>query len=110
MKKLLILLVTFNLMLLSAFAEPVNSVDCIILEDENSIICKYTHERVDNPKKIVVQWIDPDGEISRERDMTIPAGHATIYDYRYKDGRSKGKWLFKVIDNSKEYTTNFTIE
>jgi len=111
MKKLLALVSIFNLMLLSAFAEPVNNVDCIILEDENSIICKYTVvERPENDKEVTLQWIDPNNQISRERDMLIPSGHASIYDFRYKDGREQGKWTFKVIDNSKEYTTTFTIE
>ena len=110
MKKLFTFFFIINTMIISVFAEEINNVDCIILEDENSIICKYTHERVDTPKEIIVQWIDPNNNVSRERDMLIPAGHASIYDYRYKHGRTKGIWTFKVIDNSKEYTTNFTIE
>jgi len=110
MKKLLTLLFILHITFLSAFAQDSNSVDCIILEDENSIICKYTVERSDSDKEVIIQWIDPNNEISRERDLLIPAGHASVYDFRYKDGREKGKWTFKVIDNSKEYTTTFTIE
>jgi len=110
MKKLITYLFLTHLTILSAFGQPTNSVDCIILKDENSIICKYTHERVDFEKEIIVQWIDPDNNISRERDMKIPANHASVYDFRYKDGRATGTWTFKVIDNSKEYTTTFTIE
>jgi len=84
--------------------------DCIILEDENSIICKYTHERVSEDKNITIQWIEPDNRISREREMKIPAFHGSVYDYRYINGRSKGEWIFKVIDEQKEYTTTFVIE
>ena len=87
-----------------------NNVDCIILEDENSIICKYMLTRVDSEKTIQVQWIEPDNTISRERDMIIPQFHGSIYDYRYINGRTKGTWTFKVIDDEKEYTTHFTIE
>jgi len=87
-----------------------NNVDCLILEDENSIICKYSLSRVDYEKNILIQWIEPDKIVTRERNMTIPANHGSVYDYRYIDGRTKGVWTFKVTDNKKEYTTNFTIE
>ena len=110
MKKLLTLLFIFTIVSATAFAETTNSVDCIILEDENSIICKYTTERSNIDREVILQWINPQNEISRERDMLIPAGHASIYDFRYKTGRETGEWIFKVIDNSKEYTTTFTIE
>jgi hypothetical protein len=86
------------------------SVDCILLEDENSIICKYITPHGDEPKDITVQWIDPNNEISRQRRMTIPAFHRSIYDYRYLQGRLKGVWTFKVIDKDEEFTTTFTVE
>jgi len=92
-----------------ANAESKN-VDCLLLEDENSIICKYTHSRQDLDKTIVMQWIEPDGRISRERDMLIPSHHGSIYDFRYIQGRTPGTWTFKVIDEDKEYITNFIIE
>lgn len=92
------------------YASANSEVDCIILEDEDSIICKYTHDRVDFNKIITVQWIEPNSQITRTREMIIPAFHGSIYDYRYINGRSKGIWTFKVIDDDKEYTTNFTIE
>ncbi len=105
--KYLILLST--LFLTFAYAEE-KKVDCLILEDENSIICKYSHKRVPVETKITVNWIDPEGEITRARDMIIPAYHASVYDYRYIEGRKKGVWTFKVIDDEKEYLTTFTIE
>ncbi len=92
------------------YAQANSAVDCIILEDEDSIICKYSHDRVDYNKIITVQWIEPDNQITRTREMIIPAHHGSIYDYRYKNGRTKGVWTFKVIDDNKEYTTNFTVE
>jgi len=93
-----------------ANANSDKNVDCLILEDENSIICKYTHERINTDKIISVQWIEPDSKITRERDMVIPAHHGSIYDYRYIEGRTKGTWTFKVIDNGDEYQTNFEIK
>lgn len=87
-----------------------NKVDCIILEDENSIICKYSHERTSTEQNITVNWIEPDGEITRTRDMVIPAFHGSVYDYRYVNGRTPGIWTFKVTDKGDEYTTSFTIK
>jgi len=97
------------------FAEIINeessaSADCIILEDENSIVCKYEHERIEEDKEVIFQWINPLGEISRLRNMILPAGHGSVYDYRYKEGRMKGTWQFKVIDNKVETFTTFKIQ
>jgi len=105
----------FFLSIMSAFffqfahAEE-RDVDCLILEDENSIICKYSFTRVAIDKNILVQWIEPNGKITREREITIPANHGSVYDYRYIQGRTKGIWTFKVLDKKEEYTTHFTIE
>ena len=85
-------------------------IDCIILEDENSIICKYTHERIQKDKMVIFNWIEPNGETTRVRSMIIPAGHGSVYDYRYVNGRAKGKWTLKVVDSNKSFETNFIIE
>lgn len=112
MKKILLALF---FILSIAFTEMIDedaqySADCLILEDENSIVCKYMHERSDEDKEIKVQWINPDGEISRDRVLVIPAGHGSIYDFRYIEGRLPGIWQFKVIDNKRETTTTFEIK
>ena len=86
------------------------SVDCLILEDENSIICKYEHERIEEDKEILVKWISPAGEISRERTLLLLAGHGSIYDFRYIEGRMKGIWQFKVNEDDLETSTTFEIE
>lgn len=109
MRKFFLFFVLFLSLLQTLYAEEIG-VDCLILEDENSIICKYNTLRVDYEKNILIQWIEPDKTITRERVVTIPANHGSIYDYRYIEGRTKGIWTFKVIDEGKEYTTNFTIE
>lgn len=87
-----------------------SSVDCIVLKEENSIICKYSHKRVNKDKTIRFEWIEPDGTISRIRDMIIPAGHGSIYDYRFIKGRTNGTWTFKAIDEDMEYSTTFDIK
>ncbi|WP_072681638.1 hypothetical protein [Arcobacter sp. LA11] len=109
-KVIYILLFTVVLGFSETIEEVKNSVDCLILEDENSIICKYVHERIDEDKEILVQWIDPEGELSRERTLLIPAGHGSIYDFRYISGRLKGIWQFKVIDQDIKLDTNFEIK
>jgi len=107
--KLKCLLFLSPLFLTFANAEE-NKADCLILEDENSIICKYSHVRISSDKNITIHWIEPDGTTTRTREMTIPAYHASVYDYRYIEGRTKGKWTFKVLDNEDEYTTTFIVK
>jgi len=112
MKKLIysLLFITSLALCESIDEENKNSADCLILQDENSIICKYLHERMEEDKDILIQWINPKGEISRERTLIIPAGHGSIYDFRYIEGRVKGIWQFKVIDSGLETVANFEIE
>ena len=86
------------------------NVDCLILEDENSIICKFEVIRDTKDQQIVINWISPTGEISRTREMNIPAGDVSAYDYRYLDGREGGKWNFKIIYNQSEYTSSFELK
>ncbi|MEA3314494.1 MAG: hypothetical protein U9Q30_01395 [Campylobacterota bacterium] len=91
------------------FADKSN-IDCIPLEGENSIVCKYTQERVNYAKVVKFKWIDPNGVLSRERDMEIPAFYGSVYDYRYLSGRLKGQWKFQVIDRNNIYETTFIID
>ncbi|MFX4236520.1 hypothetical protein ACOL3F_11325 [Aliarcobacter butzleri] len=87
------------------------NVDCLILEDENSIICKFeVIKDSQNEQKIVINWVNPNGEISRTREMLIPAGDSSAYDFRYLDGREIGKWDFKIIYDEKEYSTSFELK
>lgn len=87
------------------------NVDCLILEDENSIVCKFeVIKDSQNEQKIVINWVNPNGEISRTREMLIPAGDSSAYDFRYLDGRESGKWDFKIIYDEKEYSTSFELK
>jgi len=108
MKKIIISALFMSIALFAQEIKP--EVDCLILEDENSIICKYIHERVETDKTIVFEWIDPTGNISRTRDVIILSNHGSAYDFRYTDGRQKGIWTFKVIDENKTYQTQFEIK
>ncbi len=86
------------------------NVDCLILEDENSIICKFEIIRADKEQQIIIHWVSPTGEVSRTREMLIPAGDSSAYDYRYLDGREGGKWDFKIIYDGKEYISKFELK
>ena len=108
MKQIIISLLLLSIALFAKDIKP--EVDCLILEDENSIICKYIHERLDVDKNITFEWIEPDGNISRTRDMIVPANHGSVYDFRYMDGRKKGIWIFKVIDGKNILETKFEVK
>lgn len=114
MKSLVVFISLATLLFAEGVVEqkPYNpNVDCLILEDENSIICKFEVELdSENNQTLIINWIDPNGAISRTREMIIPAGDTSAYDFRYLDGREKGKWDFKITYNSKEYTTNFELK
>jgi len=86
------------------------NVDCIILEDENSIICKYSNERYNQDRNVTFNWHEPNGNLSRQREITIPSGHGSVYDFRYIKGRVPGQWTLKVNDNNQTFKTNFIIE
>ncbi len=89
--------------------DKINEVDCLIIKEENSIICKYSAEREIEDKFIDVQWIAPNGEISRERKLVMPKGHGSVYDFRYIQGREVGIWTFKATDGETTYTTEFEV-
>lgn len=86
-------------------------VECLVLEDENSILCKF--EIIIDPvedQMISLKWINPNQEVTRTRDIIIPAGASSAYDFRYLDGREKGIWNFKIIYKDNEYSNNFEIK
>ena len=85
------------------------NLECLILADEDSVVCKFEVIRSDKEQQIVINWISPTGEISRTREMVINAGDSTAYDYRHLDGRENGKWNFKIIYNDKEYISQFEL-
>lgn len=84
--------------------------DCLVIKDENSIICKYKGPRTTEDRFINVEWINPKGEVSRSREIVYPSGHGSVYDFRYLEGRMKGTWQFNVVDGENKASTNFEIE
>jgi hypothetical protein len=86
------------------------NVDCLVLVDENSIICKFEIMRSDKEQQVIINWISPTGEISRTREMLIPAGDSSAYDFRRLDGREGGKWNFRITYGGKEYNSQFELK
>jgi hypothetical protein len=89
--------------------EVIKEADCLIVNDENSIICKYTSPILLEDKEVMIEWINPDGESTRKRAKIKPAGHSSVYDFRYLSGRIKGIWMFRVFDDKDIITTTFEI-
>ncbi len=90
--------------------DNMKKVDCIILNDENSIICKYNNTRFETESTVIFNWIEPSGEITRSRKMFIPVGHVSVYDFRFLFGRKKGEWTLQVEDLNNTFETKFIIE
>ncbi len=109
MKNVLLGFAALFLITSTVFAEDEYKADCLILDDENSIICKYLFPAKSEDATVTVKWIDPNGELSRSRDLTIPAEHISVYDFRYLKGRINGDWTFEVTDGEVITTTKFTI-
>lgn len=112
MKKTLIIIILISSFMLGSDGvsdSDIKAADCVILKDENSIICKYTFKRAMEDKMIVFEWINPDGEMMRNRTNIAPAGHGSIYDFRYISGRLKGIWTFRVLDGEDTIETTFEL-
>jgi len=109
-KNIIYLFIMTNVSLFALDNNFDNKADCLILKDENSIICKYSHKRVNFDKIVKFDWIEPNGDITRSKNMPLPAGHGSVYDYRYLKGRTKGNWTFKVTDDNSTTITHFIIE
>jgi hypothetical protein len=106
----LLLFISFNTLIAEEKSKTKNSVDCVIIEDENLIVCKYIQQWSGVENEIRFNWIEPNGKLSRSKNLIIPVGHLSIYDFRFLKGRTKGVWTFIAKDKNKEYKTNFTIE
>lgn len=110
MKKLSVLLFIIVSFCFASGDYTPNEVDCLVIKEENSIICKYMSERSTEDKFVNVEWINPRGEVSRARKILFPSGHGSIYDFRYLSGRESGVWTFKVLDGDKEFKVEFEVK
>ena len=82
----------------------------ICLDEGSKITCKLMTKRVNKDRDVEFEWESPNGKDDRERDMVLPAGHASIFDSRDKKGRVKGVWTVEVEIGDEELSTTFTIQ
>ena len=82
----------------------------ICLDEGSKITCKLMTKRVNKDRDVEFEWESPNGKDDRERDMVLPAGHASIFDSRDKKGRVKGVWTVEVEIGDEEVSTTFTIQ
>ncbi len=78
----------------------------ICLEEGDKITCKLITKRSNKERNVLFHWQSPNSpKDGRERTVILPANHASIFDTRRKDGRTKGIWKVTAkIDNEKVST------
>ena len=73
-----------------------NDLALICLDEGDKITCKLMTKRVGKDREVEFEWESPNGKDDREREMVLPANHASIFDVRHKEGRAKGVWTVEV--------------
>jgi len=81
----------------------------VCLDTDDTITCKLLTKRVNKEREVEFEWKSPNGKDDREREMILPANHASIYDARSKKGRAKGKWTVEVELDDEETSASFFI-
>ena len=82
----------------------------ICLDEGDKITCKLMTKRLNKEREVEFAWKSPNAKDDREREMVLPANHASIFDSRQKKGRVKGLWTVEVeIEDGEEITTTFTL-
>jgi len=82
----------------------------VCLDADEKITCKLLTKRVGHEREVEFEWISPDGKDDRERELVLPANHASIYDARTKAGRVKGVWYVEVEIDDEKVKTSFKID
>ncbi len=82
----------------------------VCLDEDEKITCKLMTKRLNKDRSVEFVWNPPNGNDKRERKMTLPANHASIYDTRDKKGREKGKWVVEATIGGEEVFTTFIID
>ena len=81
----------------------------VCIDTDEKITCKLLTDRVNEEREVAFEWKSPNGKDDREREMILPANHASIFDARSKKGRAKGKWEVEVSLDDEEVATSFVI-
>jgi len=105
MKSIATLCVVSVLGVASAWAAntaPRHSLACDIVEDDDKIIrCTFASDRLAADRTLLFTWrSETTPQDDRERTVILPAGHGSVYDYRYYYGRAPGIWKVTVSDEA----------
>lgn len=89
-----------------------SSVFCEVLGVESKRIqCTFFTQRVPFDRNVSFHWKSPDAAYDfRQHDFTLPAHHASVYDYRYYHGRSLGIWNITVKDDANKTLAQTSFE
>ena len=79
----------------------------VCLNEGDKVTCKLMTKRVNKDREVEFEWKSPNGKDDREREMVLPANHASIFDVRHKKGRVKGVWTVEVELDDEEAETTF---
>ena len=81
----------------AAFAQDA-AVTCEALDDGiEKIRCTLAVARMDEAREATFYWhSDAFPQDDRERTLSLPANHGSVYDYRYLRGRAQGIWTVTV--------------
>lgn len=82
----------------------------VCLDEGDKITCKLMAKRVNEEREVTFEWSSPNGKDNREREMLLPANHASIFDVRTKKGREAGIWTVKAEIEDKEVSATFEIQ
>ena len=88
-----------------------SSVTCEILDDgTEKIQCTLVTPRKNEARETTFYWhSEAYPQDDRERQLSLPANHGSVYDYRYLRGRAQGDWKITVTltdaDGSETETT-----
>jgi hypothetical protein len=83
----------------------------ICLEEGDKIICKLMTKRLNEPRSVRFHWQSPGSpNDDREHTLPLPAAHASVFDVRYKDGRTKGEWKVTAEIDEEEVSTTFYMD
>lgn len=87
----------------------VNSLNCQILKS-SKVRCTFNTVRVNKTQGVEFHWVSPtSAQDNRERILTLPQNHASVYDERDTVGRGSGIWKVSASLNGDVVTAQFRL-
>lgn len=77
-------------------------VTCETIQDSiKKIRCKYLSLSEKASRNVTFKWTSPDNPAdNRAKSHIVPAGHISVFDYRYFAGRAEGTWTIEVYEEN----------